>query len=283
MTDSESRSPWLQKLSKLWGDEPKTQADLIDVLQEAEAHHVIDRDARQMIEGVLEVAQARVREVMIPRAQMIFLDESQTLTEVLEVVLDSSHSRYPMLNEARDEVVGLVLAKDILRAVVKNQLETQEDLKAIYRSPMFVPESKRLNILLREFKSSRNHMAVVVDEYGEMAGLITIEDVLEQIVGEIEDEHDDESAYIHKYHQGGYQVQATTPLEVFNAFFHTELENGKVETIGGFVAQELGHIPQVGESLKLEKVFIEVLKADQRRAEVFKVEKLLSSEEDNEQ
>ncbi len=272
MSDPESRAHWLQRLSKLFADAPKTQRDLIEVLQAAEAQQVIDRDALQMIEGVLEVSQTRVREVMVPRAQMVLLDESQPLDEVLAVMLDSSHSRYPVLNETRDEVVGVLLAKDVLRAVVKKQLENQEDLKAIYRSPMFVPESKRLNVLLREFKASRNHMAMVVDEYGELAGLVTIEDVLEQIVGEIEDEHDDENAYIQKYHQGGYQVQATTPLEVFNGFFHTQLESDKIETIGGLIAKHLGHIPQVGEQLKLQGMQIEVLKANQRRAELFKVQ-----------
>ncbi|GAB6033917.1 HlyC/CorC family transporter [Galenea microaerophila] len=274
MSDEKSRLNWLQKICKKFSGRPKCLQDLIEILKTAEVDQVIDRDALQMIEGVLEVSQTRVREVMVSRAQMVFLEESQPLDEVLAVMLDSSHSRYPVLNEARDEVVGVLLAKDVLRAVVKNTLQSEEDLKAIYRAPMLVPESKRLNVLLREFKASRNHMAIVVDEYGAVAGLVTIEDVLEQIVGEIEDEHDDENEYIQRYHQGGYQVQATTPLEVFNAFFHVQLKDEHVETLGGWVAKQLGHIPQKGEQLKLAQFNIEVLKADQRRAELFKVQPL---------
>ncbi len=271
MSDGDSRTSWLKKLGKLFADAPDSQDELIDTLKAAAAHQVIDKDALEMIEGVLEVSQIRVREVMVPRAQMILLDEGQPLEEVLEVMLESAHSRYPVLNENRDEVVGVLMAKDVLRAVVKKQLEDKEDLRAIYREPMMVPESKRLNILLREFKSSRNHMAMVVDEYGELAGLVTIEDVLEQIVGEIEDEHDDVNAHIQKYHQGGYQVQATTPLEIFNGFFHTQFSDERVETIGGYLAKELGHIPQEGETVSLGDLQIKVLKADQRRAELLQV------------
>jgi magnesium and cobalt transporter len=275
---------WLRKIKQCLGSYPNNRQELLTILESAQKRQVIDSDALEMIEGVLAVSHSRARDVMIPRAQMVLLDESQSLETMLETMLETAHSRYPVLNEARDTVVGVLLAKDVLRAVVKQELNSEEELKTIYRQPMFVPESKRLNILLRDFKASRNHMALVVDEYGELAGLVTIEDVLEQIVGEIEDEHDEENAFIHRSHKGGYIVQATIPIEVFNEFFHTHLQSDKIETLGGIVAQALGHIPQENEELTLEGLRICVLKADMRRAEQFWVQKMepVSEEADGE-
>ena len=224
MSDSTNGSSWLDRLGKVFSDEPESREELISVLKESRAAGVIDGDAMLMIEGVLEVSEARVRDVMIPRPQIEVIDASQSLESILEVIVDSSHSRYPVMDE--NQIVGILLAKDVLRAVIKGELQDKKDLENIYREPTFIPESKRLNVLLREFKSSRNHLALVVDEYAELAGLVTIEDVLEQIVGDIEDEHDvEESSNIQKRAGGAFSVQSITPIEEFNEFFGVEVEH----------------------------------------------------------
>ena len=270
MSDSSSGSSWLERLGKVFSDEPESREELVTVLQEAHSQGVIDTDALWMIEGVLDVSEARVRDVMIPRLQIEIIDASEPLESILETMLESSHSRYPVMLDK--EIVGILLAKDVLRAVVKGELNTKEDLQKIYRDAIFIPESKRLNVLLREFKSSRNHLALVVDEYAELAGLVTIEDVLEQIVGDIEDEHDvEEDENIQKRAGGAFSVQALTAIEEFNEFFQVDIDSENTETIGGFVGAELGHVPIAGEILETHGLCIRVLKATERRAEVFEV------------
>ncbi|KUJ71345.1 HlyC/CorC family transporter [Thiomicrospira sp. WB1] len=274
MSDEDSRRPWLEKLGRFFSDEPKNREDLDAFLALAQAQDLIDRDAMLMIQGVLGVSESRVRDVMIPKVQMVCVDEADELSQILDTMLASSHSRYPVLSADTDEVIGILLAKDVLKAVVKNNLTDKEQLRELYRSPVMVSESKRLNVLLREFKNSRNHMALVVDEYGEVAGLVTIEDVLEQIVGDIEDEHDENEDNIQKHISGGYAVQAITPLADFNAAFDTQLEDDMLETIGGVINKTLGRIPEEGESFDLPPLRLTVLKADQRRVESYLVEPL---------
>jgi len=274
MSDSSSGSSWFEKLSKLFSDEPESREDLDSFLQEAQAQDLIDKDALLMIQGVLDVSEARVRDVMIPKVQMSCVDEADELDVILETMLDAAHSRYPVLSADTDEVIGILLAKDVLRAVVKHQLTDKAQLEELYRTPVLVSESKRLNVLLREFKNSRNHMALVVDEYGEVAGLVTIEDVLEQIVGDIEDEHDESEDNIQKHISGGFLVEAITSLEDFNKFFKTDLEDEQLETIGGLISKDLGRIPSEEEEFDFAGLMFKVLKADGRRVDCFIVSPL---------
>lgn len=273
MGDSTNGSSWLQRITRVFSDEPESREDLVSVLKESQTAGLIDGDAMYMIEGVLDVSEARVRDIMIPRPQIVVIDATLSLEEILAEMIGSSHSRYPVMLE--NNIVGILLAKDVLCAVVKNELNSKEDLQKIYREPIFIPESKRLNVLLREFKASRNHLALVVDEYAELAGLVTIEDVLEQIVGEIEDEHDvEEVDSIQKRAGGAFSVQAITALEDFNQFFEVNIETELSETIGGYLAAQLGHVPVVDETIELDGLFFRVLKANERRAEVFEVKAL---------
>ncbi len=224
-----------------------------------------------MIEGALLMAEIRVREVMVPRAQMVMIEADAELDDLIPTVIESGHSRFPVLDVKRDQVVGVLLAKDLLVQLAKPQ-GTRFDLREILRPPVFIPESKRLQILLREFRGSRNHMAIVVDEYGQVAGLCTIEDVIEQVVGEISDEHDtDEEGYIKKHRDDRYSVKARTPIDEFNRYFHTEFPEEEFDTIGGFVLQALGHVPSRGESIKLGGLRFTVLRADPRRIHLLRV------------
>jgi len=278
MSDSTNGSSWLERLGKVFSDEPESREDLVSLLKDSQSSGLIDGDAMYMIEGVLEVSEARVRDIMIPRPQIEIIDANQTLEAILEEMLESSHSRYPVMLD--NNIVGILLAKDVLRAVVKGELNSKEDLQKIYREPTFIPESKRLNVLLREFKSSRNHLALVVDEYAELAGLVTIEDVLEQIVGDIEDEHDvEESSNIQKRAGSAFSVQAITPLEEFNEFFNVNIETDNTETVGGFLAAQLGHVPMVDETLEVDGLLFKVLKANERRVELFEVKSMTMVDE----
>jgi len=272
MSDRHNGSTWFEKLAKLFSDEPESREDLETFLREAQAQDLIDKDAFLMIQGVLNVSEARVRDVMIPKVQMSCVDEADNLEIILAHMLEAAHSRYPVLSAESDEFVGILLAKDVLRAVVKQNLTDKSQLQELYRMPVLVSESKRLNVLLREFKNSRNHMALVVDEYGEVAGLVTIEDVLEQIVGDIEDEHDEDEEHIQKHLSGAYAVEAITSLPEFNQFFNTTFDDDMLETIGGFIAKHLGKIPETGEQFEMHGLHFTVQKADERRVETFVVE-----------
>ena len=273
MGDSTNGSSWIERLTRIFSDEPESREELVSVIKESQSAGLIDGDAMHMIEGVLDVSEARVRDIMIPRPQIEVIDATLPLEDILQQMIESSHSRYPVMLE--NNIVGILLAKDVLCGVVKNELNTKEDLEKIYREPTFIPESKRLNVLLREFKSSRNHLALVVDEYAELAGLVTIEDVLEQIVGDIEDEHDvEEVDSIQKRAGGAFSVQSITTIEEFNAFFDVNIETENIETIGGYLSAELGHVPTVDETIELNGLYFKVLKANERRAESFEVKPL---------
>jgi len=264
----------LEKLSSALSGEPSNRAELVEVLREAQERDLLDRDGLDMIEGVLQVSEMQVREIMVPRAQMEVVDRNQTPEQYLPLVIQSGHSRFAMVDSDKDRVVGILLAKDLLRYFVLDEKERAHfNLNDILRPAVFVPESKRLNVLLREFRASRNHMAIVVDEYGGVAGLVTIEDVLEQIVGEIRDEHDIDSddVMIAQRRAGEYIVKALTPIADFNARLGTQFDDAEVDTIGGVILRRLGHMPRRGEKLDLGALRFEVLRADGRRIYLLKV------------
>lgn len=275
-SDSSSSSSWLERFTRMFSDEPEDREDLLEILKEAQKQGLIDSDALLMIQGVLDVSETRVRDIMVPRPQVDVIDESWSLEAILKEIAESAHSRYPVVSESKDEIVGVLLAKDVLRLMVKGQLNDKDDLRSIYREPVFIPESKRLNVLLREFKTSHNHLALVVDEYAGLAGLVTIEDVLEQIVGEIEDEHDeDEELYIKAQVGDSFAVKAITPLSDFCEEFGVEFENeSNIETLGGLIASSMGHVPQKGEEIIMEGLLFRVLKSDSRRVHLFQVKRV---------
>lgn len=262
--DSPSPRPsFFDRISSLLSREPEDRDDLRALLHSAFERQLLDADALTIIEGALNVSDMQVRDVMVPRAQMDVIRLSDSIEAIARFAIQTAHSRFPVVGDSKDDVHGIFLAKDLLRHFAGHDFRLAE----VLRPAVFVPESKRLNVLLREFRISHNHMAIVVDEYGGVAGLVTIEDVLEQIVGEIEDEFDadDSGGDIRVDSLGRYRVRGTTELADFNAAFGTTLSSHEVETIGGLVSCELGRVPRRGESLKLEGVELRVLRADGRR------------------
>jgi magnesium and cobalt transporter len=266
----------LDRLSQALLGAPSTREELLAVLRASEGRGLIDRDALEMIEGVLATAEMKVRDIMVPRAQMDVVDRNQTPEQYLPAVIASGHSRFPVVDGDKDKVIGILLAKDLLRYFTLDKKKRAKfNLHDWLRPAVFVPESKRLNVLLREFKAARNHMAIVVDEYGGVAGLVTIEDVLEQIVGEIADEYDiDEETMILPRGRGEYVVKALTPLADFDAHFGTHLAQEGVETVGGLVMKALARMPRRGDRVELDGLAFEVLRADSRRVHLLKVTKL---------
>ena len=265
-----SRS-WLERLSQAFSDDPETREDLIQLLRDAEQREVIDNDALSMIEGAIEVGDMQVRDIMVPRAQMTVVDGTQQPEEFIDDVIASGHSRFPVIGDTRDEVLGILLAKDLLAHFAKPG-DAPFDLWDVIRPAVHIPESKRLNVLLREFRASRNHMAIVADEYGGVAGLVTIEDVLEQIVGEIDDEHDNDDEDLIKRHQeGDFIVKAHTPIEDFNEAFGTDYSDEEFDTIGGLVVKAFGHFPRRGETRSIDGFDFKVLRADKRRVHLLRV------------
>ncbi len=264
---------WLDKLSQLLTGEPQDIDDLLELLREAKERSLLDTDALSMIEGVLQVSQMRVRDIMIPRVQMIVLPKEATLESILPLVIESGHSRYPVIDGDKSKVIGVLLTKDLLVKVFENKNLTVQE---IMRSISIVPESKRLNVLLKESRTNGNHMAVVVDEYGQAAGLVTIEDVLEQIVGDIEDEHDDhdDENYVFQRSESEYMLKALMPMDEFDEYFNTQLATDEYDTIGGFIVGQLEHMPHKGESLEVNNLKFEVVKADSRRVHLIKLKKL---------
>lgn len=268
---------FIERLGLALLGEPGTRAQLIEVLRDAQGRDLLDRDALDMIEGVMQVSEMQVRDIMVPRAQMDVVDFSTAVEEFLPVIIESGHSRFPVIDADKDRVIGILLAKDLLRYLqLDKKKRARFNLRDMLRPAVFVPESKRLNVLLREFKASRNHMAIVVDEYAGVAGLVTIEDVIEQIVGEIRDEYDIEAddVLIAEREGGEYVVKALTPLEDFNTRLGTEYEQGEIDTIGGIVMARLGRVPRRGEKLELDGLRFEVLRADSRRVHLLKVVRL---------
>jgi magnesium and cobalt transporter len=270
---STPQKTWLEKISHLLTGEPQNLDDLLELLREAKSRNLLDTDALSMIEGVLQVSQMRVRDIMIPRVQMIVLPKDATLEAILPLVIESGHSRYPVIDGDKSKVIGVLLTKDLLVKIFENKNLT---VKEIMRSVSIVPESKRLNVLLKESRTNGNHMAVVVDEYGQAAGLVTIEDVLEQIVGDIEDEHDDkdDENYVFQRNENEFMLKALMPIDKFDEQFGTQLATDEYDTIGGFLVQELEHMPHKGESLIVDNLKFEIVKADSRRVHLVKLKKL---------
>jgi magnesium and cobalt transporter len=232
---------WIEKIAQAFSSEPKSRHDLMAILEVARSNEVIDNEAISIIDGAMKVSEMQAREIMIPRTQMKVINLAQSLDEILPLIIDSAHSRYPVIGENTDKVLGILLAKDLLPQILAGGPE-QFDIASLIRPATVVPESKRLNVLLREFREKRNHMAIVIDEYGGVAGLVTIEDVLEEIVGEIEDEHDVEpDTFIKKLTENDYIIKALTPIEDFNAEFDTNLSDDEFDTIGGMILQQFGH------------------------------------------
>lgn len=277
MEPDSSRPTLVDRLIAMLGREPEGRETLMQQLHAAFERHVFDADALFIIEGALNVSDIQVRDVMIPRARMDVVHLDDKIEDVIEFAMRTAHSRFPVVGDDKDDVLGILLAKDLLRAVGKSQFQLRE----VLRPAVFIPESKRLNVLLREFRISHNHMALVVDEYGGISGLITIEDVLEQIVGDIEDEYDfDETAgNIVADQLGRYRVKAGTDIESFNEAFGCHIESSEVDTIGGLVIAHLGHVPQRGESVVIDGLGFKVLRADGRRVLTLLVERLPAEED----
>lgn len=265
-----SNPGFFKRLKRFLNPRIKNRQEIAALLRETATDEIIDSNTLSMLERVLQVEETRVKDVMVPRLQMITI-ENYTLAEILPVVMESGHSRYPVLGENKDEVIGILLAKDLLNFVVANPTK-EFNLRQMLRPAAIIPESKRLNVLLQDFRINRSHMAIVVDEYGRVTGLITIEDVLEQIVGEIEDEHDIESASsIRAQADGTYTVKALTPLDEFNEYFDSDISIDGAETIGGVIMLSMGHVPKRGESIELDDFHISILRADNRRVHLLSV------------
>jgi magnesium and cobalt transporter len=261
---------WVDKISQLLTGEPQDLEDLLEILREAREKRLLDTDALSMIEGVLQVSQMRVRDIMIPRVQMVVVPKDAELETIMPLVTEFGHSRYPVIDGDRSKVVGVLLAKDLLGRILDNK---SMKVHEIMRPSCVVPESKRLNVLLKELRTNGNHMAIVVDEYGQSAGLVTIEDVLEQIVGEIEDEHDEheDEGYISQRSPSEYMIKALTPMDEFDEYFSTQLATDEYDTIGGFIVSQLEHMPKKGESLVVDTMKFEVIRADSRRVHLLKL------------
>ncbi len=270
--DLNTTGRWLKRLSKGLANEPQDRVQLVSMLRDSSERGLIDPDALTMLEGVLEVGDLQVRDIMVPRAQMVFVRRSDPLSRILPVVVESGHSRVPVMDEDKDDIVGILLAKDLLR-LSSGQARERFEIREYMRPAVFVPESKRLNVLLKEFRRNRNHMAIVVDEYGGVAGLCTIEDVIEQIVGDIDDEFDvEDDQNIRRDAERQFTVRGVTRIEEFNEYFGARLPEGEgVDTIAGLIMKQLGRLPRRGESLSLEGFEFRVMRADRRRIDALRV------------
>jgi len=275
MPDPVSQKNWLDRLGQVFSSEPKDREELVTILREAQERNLFDASALAMIEGVFQVSELQVRDIMIPRSHMVVVEEEKTVQEMLPTIIESAHSRFPVIGDSRDEVIGVLLAKDLLRYLTDANTE-EFNIKDILRSALIVPESKRLNILLNEFRNTRNHMAIIVDEYGGVSGLVTIEDVLEQIVGDITDEHDlEEDQYITYSEDDKYAlVKALTPIEDYNEFFESSFDDDEFDTIGGLVTNNFGHVPKRNEVIQIDGFNFEVISANSRRLHLLKVTRL---------
>ncbi len=272
MRQPQETRQWLKRLWRTFGAEPRTRQDLLQLLREARARGLFEADALTMIEGVLAVSDLHARDVMVPRAQMVYVRRDDPVKRILPTVVESGHSRFPVMEEDRDDIVGILLAKDLLRLCAHPEDE-RFDIREFMRPAVFVPESKRLDVLLKEFRGNRQHMAIVVDEYGGVAGLITIEDVIEQIVGEIDDEFDvDDDQNIRREADRQYLVRGVTRIEEFNEYFgaHFSEEQG-YETVAGLLMRQFGRLPRRGESLTFEGFEFRVMRADRRRIDALRV------------
>ena len=276
MTDDQSSidprpKSWIDKIAQVFSDEPTDTNSLLDLLRNAAQDELLDSQALSMIEGALQVSSMQVKDIMIPRSQVLSVPADASSDEIVKLVTQSSHSRLPVLGENVDDVKGILLAKDLLQIAIDNQNDTFE-ISQIIRRANFVSEDKRLNVLLKEFRETRQHMAIVIDEYGSMCGIVTIEDVLEQIVGDIEDETDvDDENYIKEFDEQNHVVKALTPVSEFNEYFKTNFSDEEFSTIGGLVIQEFGRIPERGEKTFIGPFRVTVVNADSRQIKLIKV------------
>ncbi|PSW04020.1 CNNM family magnesium/cobalt transport protein CorC [Photobacterium lipolyticum] len=263
-SEGPSRKSFFERIGQLFQGEPQNREELVEVFRDSEENDLIDHDTRDMLEGVMEISEMRVRDIMIPRSQITTIERSQKLEDLIDLIVDAQHSRYPVISDDKDHVEGILLAKDLLRYL----LPTSEpfDMEKVLRPAVVVPESKRVDRLLKEFREERYHMAIVVDEFGGVSGVITIEDILEQIVGEIEDEFDDEEEEdIRQLSKHTYAVKALTTIEDFNNLFQTTFSDEEVDTVGGLVMTSFGHLPSRGEIVELDGYSFKVTSADSRR------------------
>ena len=261
------------------GGEPNDRKSIAELLGHCRERGVLESDEVTMLQGVLEVAETKVRDIMVPRSHMVVVEQDDDPKALLTTILESGHSRFPVIGDDRDEVVGVLLAKDLLRFFAEKEGQSL-NISNLLRSPVFIPESKRLDALLREFRESRNHMAIVVDEYGGVAGLATIEDVLEQIVGDIDDEHDSEQDdFIQQLDSGVFLVRALTRIEDFNEHFDVQLDDQDYDTVGGLVIHELGRLPRRGERLEVYGFRFKIQRADRRRVETVEVSRIESNDQ----
>lgn len=263
---SNGHKSWLGKITQAFAHEPRNRQELLELLRDAHDNKLLDSEALSIVEGAIQVADLQVRDIMVPRSQMISIKASQTPRDFLPAIIDAAHSRYPVVGESLDDVMGVLLAKDLLPLILHDANHTF-NIKDLLRPATFVPESKRLNVLLREFRANHNHMAIVIDEYAGVSGLVTIEDVLEQIVGDIEDEYDFDEAEdnIRQDQFGRYRVKAQTAIEDFNAQFGTRFSDDDCDTVGGLLLNRLGRVPQRKEELDIDGLHFVVLRADRRR------------------
>jgi len=275
--DSSHKPSLLERISHWLMREPEDREQLIELLHGAYENSLMDADALAMIEGVLQVSEMRVGEIMIPRAQMDVVDINDPPEQFVPFVIDTAHSRFPVIDKDRDDVIGILLAKDLLR----HYAESDDDIRGMLRPAVFIPESKRLNVLLKEFRSNRNHIAIVVDEYGGVAGLVTIEDVLEQIVGDIEDEYDfdEPEDNIIREKEDMFRIKATTEIADFNQTVGANFSDEEFDTVGGLVVSRFGHLPKRGESVKFDGFLFSVLRADSRRLHAIRVTRLSPQED----
>lgn len=269
--EQEHEKSWIEKLAHVFSGEPKNREDLHDVLVEAQANDIVDADALHIMEGALHVGDMQVQDIMVPRAQMDAIKSDLPLCKILPRIIETGHSRYPVIGETSDDVLGILLAKDLLPQLLESESDSF-DIKTLLRPTVFVPESKRLNVLLREFRQNRYHMAIVIDEYGSVAGLVTIEDVLEEIVGDIEDEYDvDEDSNIRQVSESDYIIKALTPIEDFNKAFNSNFSDEDCDTLGGLILQQIGRLPLRGEAARLGNFEFRVLNADPRQIHLLRM------------
>jgi magnesium and cobalt transporter len=270
--DGNTTGRWLRRITQTLAGDTHDREALVARMHEARDNGLIDGEAMQMLQGVLDVADLQVRDIMVPRAQMAVVRREEPAVDILARVIESGHSRFPVMDDDRDDIVGILLAKDLLR-LYAGATPSIFDMREYLRPAVFVPESKRLNVLLRDFRDSRNHMAIVVDEYSGVAGLVTIEDVIEQIVGDIDDEFDieEDDQNIRKEAEHQYAVRGVTRLEEFNEYFGTELADADFDTVAGLVMKALGRLPRRGEAVTLAGLELRVVRVDRRRIDMLRV------------
>lgn len=268
---SNSDKGWRDKIAQAFTVEPKTRDDLLEILNVARQNDVIDHEVLGILEGALQVADQQVRDILIPATQMATVSVNDSLKDLMNIIIKSAHSRFPVTGETKDDVLGILLAKDMLLELVKDDKD-DFDLNKLIRPATFVPESKRLNVLLREFRETRNHMAIVLDEYGDVEGLVTIEDVLEEIVGEIEDEHDAKpDSFIRKVSDSDFIIKALTPIDAFNRHFDADFSEEEFDTLGGILMQKFGHLPKRNEVASIGNFRFRIINADNRQIHLLRL------------